>query len=185
MAEHVVKSPRITITASDDSDLWNKDWIISLTKDEKKIGTFSFAGDKELGTVPIHIELDEEYRNQKIGREAIIMMVDWAFRFQNIYEVSAETDRENDKCVKALKKAGFVYREGEGRMEKYSITKPKTAWTGLYLFIGIALGLVLGIVFSHVITGLIAGVVIGVSFGASLDLAAKKEREKVTGKHLK
>ena len=113
------------------------------------------------------------------------MMVDWAFRFQNIYEVSAETDRENDKCVKALKKAGFVYREGEGRMEKYSITKPKTAWTGLYLFIGIALGLVLGIVFSHVITGLIAGVVIGVSFGASLDLAAKKEREKVTGKHLK
>ena len=185
MAEHVVKSPRITITASDDSDLWNKNWIISLTKDEKKIGTFSFAGDKALGTIPIHIELDAEYRNQKYGREAIIMMVDWAFRFQNIYEITAETDRENDKCVKALKKAGFVFREGEGRMEKYSITKPKTAWTGLYLFIGIALGLVLGIVFSHIITGMIAGVVIGVSFGASLDLAAKKEREKVTGKHLK
>ena len=99
--KHFVKTPKVTITASDDKDIWNADWIITLTKDEsKKIGTFSFAGEKVLGTIPIHVELDEAYRNQGYGTEVIAAMTDWAFRFKNIYEITAVTDRENDKCVR-------------------------------------------------------------------------------------
>ena len=181
--KHVIKSPKITITASDDADLWNADWIISLSKEEgKKIGRFSFAGEKVLGTVPIQIELDKEYQNQGYGTEAIIMMTNWAFHFPNVYEIKTETDRENDKYVKALKKAGFVYRSFEGRTEYYSLTKPKTAWTGLYLFLGVFFGLVLGVAVTTVVTGLIIGVVIGLIIGLSMDVAANKEREKVTGK---
>ena len=182
---HVVSSPTLTIKATNESDLWNADWEILLTKEEKKIGRLTFAGEKVLGTVPLYVELEEEYRNRGYGTEAMIMIVDWLFRFPNIFEVSAEVDRENDKGVKSLKKAGFVYREGEGRMTRYSITKPKTAWTGLYLFIGIFLGLILGIVLSHIVAGLIAGVVIGVSIGLSMDQAANKERERITGKQLR
>lgn len=184
--KHVVKSPKLTIVATDDNDIWNADWNIYLTgKDERKIGTFSFSGEKVLGAVPIHVELDQEFQNQGLGTEAISIMISWAFLFKNIYEIKAETDRENDKCVKALKKNGFVFRENVGRTEYYSLTKAKTAWTGLYLFIGILIGFILGIVLAHIITGMIIGVVIGLSIGLSMDVAANKEREGVTGKKYK
>lgn len=184
--KHVLSSPKLTITASDDNDLWNAPWIISLSgKDEKKIGYVTLAGEKVLGTIPIYVELDEEFRNHGYGTEAVSMMTAWVFHFKNVYEIKAETDRENDKAVKVLKKTRFVYRDSEGRTEHYSLTRPRTAWTGLYLFLGIFLGLILGIVLAHIVTGLIIGVVIGVSIGLSLDVKADKEREKVTGKKYK
>lgn len=183
---HVLSSSKLTITASDDKDLWNAPWNITLSgKEEKKIGFVTFAGEKVLGAIPIYVELDEEFRNHGYGTEAVAMMTNWAFGFRNIYEIKAETDRENDKAVKVLKKSGFVCRETEGRTERYSLTRPRTAWTGLYLFLGIFLGLILGIVLAHIVTGLVIGVVIGVSMGLSLDVKANKEREKVTGKKLK
>ena len=186
-SKFVVASPEIKIAATDENDPWNQDWEIFLTKDEKKIGKLTFAGEKSLGTVPLYVELEEEYRNKGFGTKATIMIVDWLFRFPNVYEVSCEVDRENDKGVKSLRKAGFVNRDGEGggRMIHYTITKQKTAWTGLYLFLGIAIGLVLGIVLQHPIAGMIAGVVIGVTIGLSMDVKSNKEREKVTGKHFK
>ena len=187
--KHVVRSKKIIITASDDNDIWNADWIIALLGDDgeagEEIGKISFAGDKVLGTVPLHVEIKEAYQSKGYGTEAIALMTAWAFHFRNIYEVSADTDRENDKAVRALKRNGFVYRDFEGRVEHYSLTRPKTAWTGLYLFIGIFLGLILGIVLSHVVTGLIVGIVIGVPIGLSLDMKANKEREKITGKKIR
>ncbi|MBP5282234.1 MAG: GNAT family N-acetyltransferase [Lachnospiraceae bacterium] len=184
--KHVVKTPKVTIIATDDNDIWNADWNIYKTdNEEEKIGVISFAGEKVLGTIPIHLEIEEQYRNQGYGSDVVAAMSSWLFHFKNIYEIKAETDRENDKAVKVLKKNGFVFRDGEGRTEYYSRTKPKTAWTGLYLFLGIFLGFILGIVFSHIVTGMIIGIVIGVSIGLSLDSKANKEREKVTGKQLK
>ena len=112
------------------------------------------------------------------------MMVKWAFHFRNIYEVKTEADHEDDFGLKALKNSGFVFRTNEGRREFYSIVKPKTAWTGAYLFIGIFLGFIIGLVFSHLVVGMIIGVVIGVSIGLSMDMTANKERERVTGKSL-
>lgn len=179
-----LKSPRITIAPSNEQDLWNSDWEIRLTKEpDKKIGTASFIGEKEMGTIPLTVDIEKEYRDQGYESEAITMMVNWAFHFGNIYEVRSQADREDDFRVRALKKSGFVFRSNEGRQEFYSIVKAKTAWTGLYLFIGIFLGLIFGLVFSHLLVGLIVGVVIGVSIGLSMDLAANKEREKVTGKN--
>lgn len=179
-----VKSPKITIAPSIENELWNAPWNITLTADpEIRIGTASFVGEKEMGTVPLSVELSKEYR-EEYETEVLSMMVKWAFHFRNIYEVKTEADHEDDYGLKALKNSGFVFRTNEGRREFYSIVKPKTAWTGAYLFIGIFLGFIIGLVFSHLVVGMIIGVVIGVSIGLSMDMTANKERERVTGKSL-
>lgn len=182
--KNLLKSSRITIEPSDEKDLWNADWIISLTKgDGERIGKASFAGEKVRGTVPLTVELEEEYRNQGYGTEVICKMVDWAFRHPNVYEVKSETEHENDKAVKALEKAGFIYRESDQQTERYSVVKAKSNWLGIYLVIGICLGLVLGIVLSALQLGFVIGLVICVIIGAAMDNSEKRKREKVTGKN--
>ena len=47
-----VKSPKITIAPSIENELWNAPWNITLTADpEIRIGTASFVGEKEMGTL--------------------------------------------------------------------------------------------------------------------------------------
>ena len=185
--KHVLKSKKLEITASDDNDIWNADWIITLLDEEKtEIGKASFAGEKVLGAIPVFLEIKKEYRDQGYGKEALNMLTSWLFHFDNVYEIKAEADRENDAAVRVLDSAGFVRRgSSHGRWDAYSLTKPKTAWTGLYLFIGIFIGFILGIVLAHVVTGMIIGVVIGVSIGLTLDVKANKKREQITGKQYK
>ena len=181
--KYLLKSSEIVIEPSDEQDLWNADWIISLANgEERRIGRASFAGEKALGAVPLQVELEEEYRNQGYGTQVIRMMVNWAFRHSNVYEVKAEAEHENDKAVKALGKAGFVYRGGKQHIEQYSITKSKSAWTGLYVMIGIFLGILLGIVLSNQKLGLGIGLVVSIATGIALDNSEKQRREQVTGK---
>lgn len=178
-----IKTKEFLIEPIDVTDIWEGMWNITLLTEEKPvmIGTATFAGEKLLGAVPIRVELKEGYRNKKYGTEVFKLMVDFAFGFGNIYEVKAETEFENDKCRYALERAGFVHRSMSQGIEYFSITKPKSSWLGLYLYIGIIVGLVLGIVINSTWVGLIIGVVIGLAFGTAMDTAAKKEREKVTG----
>ena len=60
--------------------------------------------------------------------------------------------------------------------------KQKTAWTGVYLIIGIVAGLVLGFVFNNGWAGLGVGVFVAVILGGSMDFKERKYRESVTGK---
>jgi len=182
-----IKTKKMIIEPVDEANIWEGDWTITVFDEMKKeipIGKASFAGLKEYGTIPVRIELDEEYRNQKYGTEAFKLLVDFAFGFRHIYEVKAETEVDNDKCRYALEKAGFVFRSKEGQMETLSIIKPKTVWLGLYLYIGIVCGLVIGVVIASTWAGLAIGVVIGLLLGGVMDTAAKKEREKVIGHKL-
>ena len=181
--KNLLKSSHITIEPSDEKDLWNADWIISFTKGGKeRIGKASFDGEKVRGTVPLKVELEEEYRNQGYGTEAICRMVNWAFRHPNVYEVAAEAEHDNDKAVKALEKAGFVYRGEDQHMEQYSIIRSKSNWLGIYLVIGICLGLLLGIVLSALKLGFVIGLVVSLCIGAAMDSSEKHKREQVTGK---
>lgn len=180
--KNMLKSSQITIEPSDETDLWNADWIISLAKGERtRIGKASFAGEKFRGTVPLQVELEEEYQNKGYGTETIRMLVSWAFRHPNVYEVTAVAEHENDKAVKALGKAGFVYREGDRHTEQYSIVKGKSNWLGIYLVIGICLGLLLGIVLSAPKLGFGIGLIASLIAGAAMDNSEKHKREKVTG----
>lgn len=178
-----LKSEILTITPSNEEDLWESDWIIAFRKGEKEqIGTASFAGEKLLGAIPLKVELVQKYRNRGLGTEVIKMMVNWAFLHKNIYEVVSRVEHENDKGVNALQKAGFVFRGKEGNVETYSIVKEKTAWTGIYVAVGIIMGLILGLVFNNAWLGFAIGFISCLCMGKILDYNALKYRESVTGK---
>ncbi len=180
--QYMIKSPYICITPSVDSDRWESDWIILHRKEKNKpIGRVTFAGEKIMGSIPINLELDEPYRNKGYGTEVLKLMVEWAMSYRNIYEVVAVTEHENDKCICALEKAGFVFREEQGGIETYSITKPKTTWAGLYMLIGIIIGMIIGIVFENFGVGMAVGILAAVSIGVPMDMKEVKDREQVTG----
>ncbi len=178
-----LKTDTLTITPSNTEDLWGSDWIIAFRKGEKEqLGTATFAGVKRLGTVPLYVELLPQYRNRGLGTEIIRMLVNWAFLHRNIFEVVSRAEHENDKGVNALQKAGFVYRGSEGEVETYSIIKGKTAWTGVYVIVGILNGMLLGIVLNSLWLGFAIGIAASLCIGAVMDNNALKYRESVTGK---
>lgn len=184
MGKYTIKTREYIIEPIDEENIWEGDWAITFKpKDEDpvKIGRATFAGEKMLGAIPIYVELDKEYQNKKHGTEVFKLLIGFAFGFGNIYEIKAETEVENDKARYALEKAGFVHRSTSHGIESFSITKPKTAWLGLYAYIGVLAGLALGIVVGSTWVGLIIGIVIGLGFGTSMDAAARKKREEVTG----
>lgn len=182
-----LKSDMITITPSNREDLWESDWNIAFRKGEKEqIGTATFAGEKLLGTIPLNVELIPKYRNRGLGTEIIRMMVNWAFLHKNIFEVVSRVEHENDKGVNALQKAGFVYRGiDKEKVEIYSIVKPKTVWTGVYLVVGIIVGMLLGIMFNSLWLGFATGIIASLCVGGIMDNQALKYRESVTGKSAK
>ncbi len=180
---YYLKSEQITITPSNEEDLWESDWVIAFRKGEKEqIGTASFAGEKILGTVPLQVELAQSYRNRGLGTEVIKLMVNWAFLHRNIYEVISQVEHENDKGVNALQKAGFVFRGNEGNVETYSILKEKTTWTGVYVAVGIIVGMILGLVLNNLWVGFAVGLISCLCIGTIMDYNAQKYRESVTGK---
>ncbi len=180
---YYLKSEQITITPSNEEDLWESDWVIAFRKGEKEqIGTASFAGEKILGTVPLRVELAQNYRNRGLGTEVIKLMVNWAFLHRNIYEVISQVEHENDKGVNALQKAGFVFRGNEGNVETYSILKEKTTWTGVYAAVGIIVGMILGLVLNNLWVGFAVGLISCLCIGTIMDYNAQKYRESVTGK---
>lgn len=180
---YYLKSEEITITPSNEEDLWESDWVIAFRKGEKEqIGTASFAGEKILGTVPLRVELAQSYRNRGLGTEVIKLMVNWAFLHRNIYEVISQVEHENDKGVNALQKAGFVFRGNEGNVETYSILKEKTTWTGVYVAVGIIVGMILGLVLNNLWVGFAVGLISCLCIGTIMDYNAQKYRESVTGK---
>lgn len=180
---NVIRTVNLIIYPSNESDLWNSRWIITLKKsDGSQIGWVSFEGNKSLGTIPISIELEPLFRNRGYGTEAIKAMTDWAFNYKNIYEIKVSTSPENDSFIFALEKSGYVIRTYSKVEEVYSIIKPKTSWSGLYIVTGIVIGFILGIVFGNLWLGFLLGVFSCLLFGVSLDIKAKKERESVVGK---
>ena len=148
-----LKSEKITITPSNEEDLWESDWVVAFRKGEKEqIGTASFAGEKILGAVPLQVE------------------------------VISQVEHENDKGVNALQKAGFVFRGNEGNVETYSILKAQTTWTGVYVAVGIVVGMILGLTLNNLWLGFAGGMISCLCIGTIMDYNAKKYRESVTGK---
>lgn len=178
-----LKTEEITITPTNEEDLWESDWEIAFRRGEQeRIGTASFAGEKLLGAIPLRVELEQKYRNRGLGTQVIKMMVNWAFLHKNIYEVISQVEHENDKGVNALQKAGFVFRGQEGKVETYSIIKEKTVWTGVYVVVGIIAGMILGLLLSNIWLGFAIGLICCLFIGKSMDYNELKYRESVTGK---
>lgn len=185
--KYELKSRNLILTASDSEKPFDAHWDICLNDpgliEKPKIGEISFEGEHFKGTIPIKIEIfDKCNRNRGFGTEAIEMMTDWAFDFRNIFEITAVSEHENSAYIMALQKAGYVLRKATRETEYYSIVKQKTAWSGLYLLIGVLVGFVLGFLLSNGWVGLGVGVLSCLIIGTSMDLKEKKYRESVLGR---
>ena len=182
------KSGDMMVKPTNEEDIWNSKWDIYLKigGDDTRIGWVSFEGPKEKGTIPISMELLPLYRHRGHGPNVLKMMREWAFLHGNIYEISAECPNDNTDSIHALQKAGFVYREGSsvkaGAMERYSVTKQRSSWLGLYILIGVVGGIILGIALGHIWVGFGVAMFAGIVIGISMDAAENKKRRDVTGR---
>ena len=182
------RSGDLMVKPTNEEDIWNCKWDIYLKigGDDTRIGWVSFEGEKEKGTVPISIELLPLYRHRGHGTNVLRMMREWAFLHGNVYEVTAEAANDNTEYIGALQRAGFVYREGSsvqaGSVERYSVTKQRSSWLGLYILIGVVAGILLGILIGHIWVGFAIAMFAGIVIGIAMDAAETKKRVEVTGK---
>lgn len=61
---------------------------------------------------------DREYIGKGYGREALELLLDWAFRIQNWRKVSLETFHTNERALRLYRSCGFV-EEGRQRQQFY------------------------------------------------------------------
>lgn len=179
---YMLNAGQLYIKPENEQDLWEAKWDIFRKEDNVCIGWVSYEGQKENGRVPISIEILSQYRYKGYGKIVIGVMSDWALLHAKVYEVVAETDKENDAYVFALEKNGFVFRRlNDEKKEIYSKSKQKSAWLGLYIFIGLCIGLALGLFIDNPWAGTSIGLVLGIAVGSSMDAREMKKRKHILG----
>ena len=164
-----LRTDHLTLQPENEEKIWEEPWAVRLTESGEPIGTLTVGSAGIAGEVTIHAELEPAYQNRGYGREIFYFLAKFVFRFRDLKEISAVCEHENDRCVHALERAGYVLREHKDGKDHYSMKKPKTAWTGLYLGIGVCAGLTLGIVLSNLWAGIVTGVLAGIVVGFLLD----------------
>ena len=101
-------------------------------------------------------------------------MANFLFRIKDVREVGCKCKYEDYIRREALDKSPYVRREREeGDVLRYSITRQKTGWTGLYLVIGLVAGTAAGVLIGNMWIGTAIGVVVGVLTGYGQDLRRK------------
>lgn len=68
--------------------------------------------------------LDPDYVGKGYGRDAINVLLDWAFRIQNYRRIWLETMATNERAVRAYRACGFIE---EGRLREHEY------WNGQYV----------------------------------------------------
>lgn len=95
--------------------LWFTSWKIVLKKENRIIGGLCFKGcPDEKGRVEIGYGMQDEYRCKGYMTEAVRELIRWAFNFNHITEVIAETEKDNLPSYRVLEKVGMQkYEENE------------------------------------------------------------------------
>lgn len=175
--------------ASNDPDngLWSTIWDVSFRKGEQdSFAYIYFEGMPERGAVTLSFYTSAQYSWDSKVADALRLVTDWAFsRYPGLYTIDTYIDAESDGFIRNAERADFVYRSTDEGIEHYSIEKQPTAWTGLYLFIGIIAGMIFGFLFSSMAAGMACGVIIGLLFGAALDNRFDAKRSEITGQSKK
>ncbi|MGB2782857.1 MAG: GNAT family N-acetyltransferase [Atribacterota bacterium] len=104
--------------------LWFTSWEIVLKKENRIIGGLCFKGcPDEKGKVEIGYGMQDEYKCKGYMTEAVKELINWAFRFNHVTEVIAETEKDNLPSHRVLEKIGMEkYKENE-KMFWWKITK--------------------------------------------------------------
>lgn len=162
--------------------IWYTDWTISLRKEKVAIGGVGFKGaPDEKAEVEIGYGIDEPYRRQGYGLEAVNAMLEWAYSNEKVYFVMAETAPDNIASQELLKKAGFVengtFGEEGPRFEK---ERPASGYMATYMCLGLSVGMCFGLsLFDNLAMGMCLGMALGICIGAGLDSQEKKKREEI------
>jgi RimJ/RimL family protein N-acetyltransferase len=101
-----------------EQDEWNR-FVIEV--EGKMIGTIGLHRmNRREGTTQFGVGIyDPEYLGQGYGREAIGLLLDYAFRIQNWRRVWLDTDATNERAIRAYRACGFV-EEGRLRHHAYA-----------------------------------------------------------------
>ena len=104
--------------------LWFTSWEIVLKKENRIIGGLCFKGcPDEKRRVEIGYGMQDEYRCKGYMTEAVKELINWAFSFNQVSEVIAETEKDNFPSHRVLGKIGMEkYKENE-KMLWWKITK--------------------------------------------------------------
>ena len=104
--------------------LWFTSWEIVLKKENRIIGGLCFKGcPDEKGRVEIGYGMQDEYRCKGYMTEAVKELINWAFSFNQVTEVIAETEKDNLPSHRVLEKIEMEkYKENE-KMFWWKITK--------------------------------------------------------------
>lgn len=101
----------------DDED--KSDFVIEV--DGKVIGDLGLHGwkNRRAGSVVMGVSIyDPDYVGKGYGRDAINVLLDWAFRIQNYRKVFLHTNATNERAMRAYRACGFI-EEGRLRDDDY------------------------------------------------------------------
>ena len=104
--------------------LWYTNWVIVLKKENRIIGGLCFKGiPDEKGKVEIGYGMQDEYKCKGYMTEAVKELINWAFSFNHVTEVIAETGKDNLPSHRVLEKAGMQKYEENEKMFWWRINK--------------------------------------------------------------
>lgn len=104
--------------------LWSTSWEIILKIESRIIGGLCFKGfPDEKGRVEIAYGMQDEYRCKGYATEAVKELINWAFSFNNVTEVIAETEKDNLPSHRVLEKVGMEKYEENEKMLWWKLTK--------------------------------------------------------------
>ncbi len=86
---------------------WFTNWEIILIEQNISIGGIGFGGYPEAGLSPIGYIIDAKYQNKGFATEAVECILEWAFSYEIVQKITAETPVENLASEKVLLKNGF------------------------------------------------------------------------------
>jgi RimJ/RimL family protein N-acetyltransferase len=94
-------------------------WFV-IEADGRVIGKIGFVqSNRRNGTAEFGIEIyDPEYIGKGYGRDAINVLLDWAFRIQNFRRIWLKTNAANERALRCYQAVGFV-EEGRLRQQLY------------------------------------------------------------------
>ncbi len=127
LEEPVKKAMRISlkmVLENKKDYLWFTSCEIVLKEENRIIGGLCFKGSPdEKGRVEIAYGMQDEYRCKGYMTEAVKELINWAFSFNNVTEVIAETEKDNLPSCRVLEKAGMQKYEEKEKMFWWRINK--------------------------------------------------------------
>jgi RimJ/RimL family protein N-acetyltransferase len=96
----------------------------AIEADDKCIGDCSLQRiDRTSGTTELGISIgDRDYLGRGYGRDAIRVLLRYAFRIQNLYRVWLGTGSDNERAIRCYRACGFVE---EGRLRQHAWSEGK------------------------------------------------------------